>query len=150
MAVNSDNQGIEEEIIEMEYDILVVFGAGVVLVIAGLIWLKKIKGRKTVCTSSCTGKVERVNTSVSRDDDGDTVMYSPVFSYEVNGTAYTHESSVKSSGTKYSRGDAVTIFYNPEAPDQCYVKGNTNIFAVAVILGMGVLAIVMAVINIFD
>ncbi|NYB73655.1 DUF3592 domain-containing protein [Sedimentibacter hydroxybenzoicus DSM 7310] len=135
----------------MEYDILVVFGAGVVLVIAGLIWLKKIKGRKTVCTSSCTGKVERVNTSVSRDDDGDTVMYSPVFSYEVNGTAYTHESSIKSSDTKYRRGEAVTIFYNPEAPAQCYVKGNNdNVFLAFVILGMGVLAIVMAAINFFD
>lgn len=119
---------------------LISIGIVVLFAIGSLMWIK------LAYPSRCKGKVERINKSIQRDKGGDTMMYSPVFSYDVNGTNYTHESSTSSGYCKYKAGDRVTVFYNPKNPNKYYVEGDKyNIFMDVAVLVMGVLIIAIGV-----
>lgn len=123
---------------------LIVIGIGVLLIICGFTWLKKIKGKKLICTSSCEGEIAGISKSIKSDEAGDTMMYSPVFNYNVEGVSYTKESTISSSRCKYNKGDKIMVFYNPQNPDQYYVKGNnSNIFMAVVVLFVGIVMIII-------
>ena len=130
---------------------LIIFGSGILFVILGLFWLIRIKGHKSVCTSNCEGEVKRIDKKIKTEEDEDTIMYTPVFGYDVNGISYVYSPSSSSSYCKYKVGNKVRVFYNPENPNQCYVKGNNvNLFAAFVVLIMGVILVVFGLLDIFS
>ncbi len=91
--------------------IMIAFGLFVALVLAG----KQEKLQKR-CTGETTGKI--VSVSVHYDSDNN-AEYSYRIEYEVNGKKITDESETSRS---VSEGETYTVMYDPDKPDDHYVK----------------------------
>lgn len=126
---------------------LMFIAIGVVMIIIGLIWMKKIKDHKSSCTSSCEGIVARIDKQIQHDDGKDTMMYTPVFTYSVNGNTYTNSTPGSSSYCKHKTGDKVKVFYNPDDPNKFYVKGDGHAIIAGAFLFMGIVFVVAVLLN---
>ena len=114
--------------------------SGVVLIVAGVVWLVKIRAYKSSCTSVIEGTVVKIEGEEQTDDNGkEIVYYSAVFGYEVDGKSYNVREKSKSSYCRYKPGDKVKIFYNPEDPNKIYVKGSVlNTFIACALIAVGI------------
>ena len=113
------------------------------LVILGLIYISSIVRLKSMDSTVTSTSVE-VRSYV--DDEGST-MYSPVYSYEVNGENYTCGSN--SSSSIYPGTDNKTVYYDSKNPSNCmteYSKSSNNIMLLFMLIP--IIFIVVAVVNI--
>lgn len=78
-------------------------------------------GNKSKCTEAVsavvTENVESISNSAKR---GRRVTYAPRFEYVYNGETYSYLSKVSTSPAEYSVGAEVTIYVNPNAPQEVY------------------------------
>ena len=118
--------------------------SGVALIIAGIVWLIKIRAHKSSCTSGIEATVVKIDREEQRDDKGEEVIYySAVFGYEVEGKSYNVKESGKSSHSRYKPGDKVKLFYNPEDPNKFYIKGSVlNTIVAFALIAAGVALII--------
>ena len=89
----------------------------------GMVYISSVKKAKSLDSTLTSTSVE-VKSYIS--DEGNT-MYSPVYTYEVNGKTYKCEST--SSSSIYPNNDNKTVYYDSKNPSNCMTKysksGNT-------------------------
>jgi len=119
--------------------------------IGAALWRKNGKMKKA-CTAQTEGAVCDVEQEIdySTDDDGHTratKMYYPVFTYLANGGTYVNRSATGRSSTKLQVGMNVTVFYNPDNPDQYYVaEDKASASAGAVFCIFGAAAVIIGIV----
>lgn len=95
----------------------------IMLIIMGWVYISSVKKAKRLDSTVTSTSVE-VKSYIS--DEGNT-MYSPVYTYEVNGKTYKCEST--SSSSIYPSNDNKTVYYDSKNPSNCMTKysksGNT-------------------------
>ena len=93
------------------------------LIIMRWVYISSVKKAKRLDSTVTSTSVE-VKSYIS--DEGNT-MYSPVYTYEVNGKTYKCEST--SSSSIYPSNDNKTVYYDSKNPSNCMTKysksGNT-------------------------
>lgn len=87
------------------------------------------------------GEVVEYSESYSTSDNGGrTLMYAPIFRYEVDGQEYAHTSDMSSSRRDYKLGQRVKLLYAPGKPDAVQLDNPVHTFMVPGILTfMGVI-----------
>ncbi|MCL2804772.1 MAG: DUF3592 domain-containing protein [Treponema sp.] len=119
---------------------LLVFG--LVFFAVGFFGIKSNKRLIKVCTSLTTGEVVEIQRRRS-GGKRPTTMYYPVFSYTAKGVEYTNCSTTGMSTCKFTEGQKVTMYVNPDNPDEFYVEkyGISNgFYAVFLVIGLLVMA----------
>ena len=107
----------EDAIIGMIF-MMVLGGIGFLI---GFFGLRSKRRRKALCPSKTTGVIFSVHKQ--RHQAKPQYFYFPEFSYTVNGISYNKRSDVGTSTPwKYSVGKELDVFYNPNNPDEHYVK----------------------------
>lgn len=101
-----------------------IFLVGIImLIIMGWVYISSVKKAKRLDSTVTSTSVE-VKSYIS--DEGNT-MYSPVYTYEVNGKTYKCEST--SSSSIYPSNDNKTVYYDSKNSSNCMTKysksGNT-------------------------
>ncbi len=104
-----------------------------------------------ICTRQTQGLVcdvvRDVSESGSGDDRSTSVMFYPVFQYEVDGRVVTKKSSIGTGRPRFSQGDAVTVFYNPDKVEQHYIKEDRSSSRAGIVFAAaGALIIVLALV----
>ncbi len=103
-------------------------------IMCGIIIFKNMEKNKSVCTSKTLGKVIDIE-----EDTREMIAYNPVFEYTVGDYKYVKEYTYGSNVIPYKIGQEVEIYYNPNKPDQYYVKGDTlykRVAKIAVLIGI--------------
>lgn len=120
----------------MDWNIFIAFWGlfGLFWIMCGIIIFKNMEKKKRVCTSKTSGKVIDIE-----EDTREMIAYSPVFEYTVGDHKYVKEYTYGSNVIPYKIGQEVEIYYNPNKPDQYYVKGDTlykRVTKIAVLIGI--------------
>lgn len=102
---------------------------GIALIVAGIVWLVSIEGFKKNAIET-EGTITRIDITTNSEDED---QYSAVVEFTVDGITYTGSVGY-TAGMK--EGDAVTIYYNPNDP-QDFQDNSNSIVAVVVFLGLG-------------
>ena len=104
---------------------LLIFGSvGFIFLIVGLIITNSRKKKEIKCTSQTTGIVKDIVRHRSYSNGTYSSTLHPVFEYTIGNQTFVKESSYGSSFTKYSIGQEVEIFYNPQNYHEYYVPGD--------------------------
>jgi hypothetical protein len=103
----------------MIYVIPVVSAIFVIVGIVGIILQIMLKKR---CNESVDAEV--VDIVVRNDSDGSSTC-SPVFGYEYGGTYYKRRTRFFSTSSRFSVGDHVTLFIDPNKPERFYCPKET-------------------------
>ena len=112
-------------------------------IIGVILLIKEILKRKK-CTVSTKGVVVDISREVSNDSDGNrSITLYPIFEYNVSGEKYVQKSKNGSNFCKYHIGQEVEILYNPDKPENYYVKNSFG----SIIIGVGF--IILGIIFIF-
>lgn len=120
-------------------------GFGLIFLLIG-IFIGSIYASKVKRCSACTiGTVAEIVQGYFKDDDHRWQRgYRPVFEYYVNGQLFQCISKTMVNSIKLTSGQSVTIYYNPEKPQQYYVKEyiySNLIGKVFVAVGLGIMII---------
>lgn len=123
---------------------------GIVFFIIGIVKLNNIKKKEINCTSTTYGKVIDIVRSQSYDGDSGSSCLHPVFEYKIGELKFIKQSVYGSYRSKYTIGEDVKIYYNPENYDEYYIAGDSlpKIWAtITTIMGIGaiMIAIVFAI-----
>lgn len=104
----------------------------------------------------CTLEVNAIISDIlSKDerhenDDGHvsySTVYTPVYSYNVDGQLYTTHSNTYSSNIRYRRGQTIQIFCDPDDPETFYAPNDTtNTILTVVFCGLGGLFAIIAIV----
>ena len=90
---------------------------------------------QTQLKNRCTLEVNAIISDIlSKDerhenDDGHvtySTVYTPVYSYNVDGQLYTTHSNTYSSNIRYRRGQTIQIFCDPDDPETFYAPNDTT------------------------
>ncbi len=81
------------------------------------------------------GKVIDYRSHISSHDNGSTMLYSPVFSYEFNGKTFTYFSTTSSSDKDYTVGEVIEILVDPDDPENVLVNSFMEKWFLSVLLG---------------
>jgi len=94
----------------------------VIFTVMGINTLNRRSYLTKVCTEQAVGIVYdfKVSGAVIDDEDGyqDYRTYMPLFEYEVNGVVYTLESDFGTKEKRFKIGQEITVYYNPENPEE--------------------------------
>ena len=91
---------------------------GLIFLIIGIVMRHRILDRQTRCTYQTVGTVVDLVEHTRRSSDGHTsTTIHPVISYYVNGSEYVQKSSYGSSPSPYETGQAVSLLYDPQKPE---------------------------------
>ena len=81
-----------------------------------------------VCTATTTGTVTELSTSENDDE----ITYYSTVEFEIDGKKYKQETSNSNEVTK---GQEVTVFYDPDDHDSYYIKGVSNKSFMMIVVG---------------
>ena len=106
---------------------------------------------QTQLKNRCTLEVNAIISDERHEDDDGHVSYStvytPVYSYNVDGQLYTTHSNTYSSNTRYRRGQTIQIFCDPDDPETFYAPNDTtNTILTVVFCGLGGLFAIIAIV----
>ena len=100
----------------MVYIFLAVLLLGVLFLIIGLIGLFSEHSKKGFIET--VGKVEGIEKTINTKRGSSSIyLYSPIITFEINGTSYAAPPCFSAGDSKLRIGDKVEIYYNPENPD---------------------------------
>lgn len=105
---------------------------------------------KNKCTLEVSAVVSDILSKESRHEDDDgyttyTTVYSPVYTYYVDGEIYTSHNDTYSSNYNYRRGQTVQLFCDPDDPETFYApEDSTSTILTVVFCGIGGLFVVIA------
>jgi hypothetical protein len=96
---------------------------GVVLIITGNMMQREQEHLQQVCTANTEGFVFGFTVIGEIINDEDYRQYKPIFQYEAGGRIYIkeHEFSKEEDKLPFIKGQTVTIWYNPDNPDEYYL-----------------------------
>ena len=111
---------------------------GLILILAGVLMICFRSGNYL----ETAGKVTAVSERIETDEGSDKTVYDVRFTYEVDGKTYENEFT--GLAKKYTAGDEIKVFYNPEDPGKT-TNGKIPDFVGPVLLGAGALAAVFGI-----
>lgn len=95
---------------------------GIIFLVVGIVMISNWKKKEVNCTAVTSGKVIDIAKHESNDmDNGYTVSWYPVFEYNIGEQKFRKESAYGESRSKYTIGQNVEIYYNPENYNEYYV-----------------------------
>lgn len=120
-------------------------GVGVLFFLFGTI-LSIMFGKNSSCTEEVTAVVVEMVEHKPRGSAGTMKRrstYSPVFEYELGGKQYSYASKVSSYPPEFSEGERVTIWVNPNDPNEIYYKPSAALVLMSILFRFlgGVLAV---------
>lgn len=124
---------------------------GILVFILGFFMRKKYKNRVQMCTAQTDGVVSNIVRKITTDTDENgkikkSYVYYPDFTYTVDGTRITMTASGRSH-TGFKKGQAVTIFYNPNNVEEYYVpQDKSTAWSGFIIMAVGVVFFVVSLI----
>ena len=118
---------------------LIPFVVGLFFVgLGGFFWWRGKKLRQE-CTAQTAGVVSDVGHTVTYKKGKRRNQYRTTFTYSVDDVEYVKQSSTTTSTQKFSEGQNVTVFYDPNKPQRYYVLEEGRAVAlilVAIIMGV--------------
>lgn len=95
---------------------------GLIFFIVGGAFKGSTKKLKENCTEITTGIITDYESKKQKDSDGnyDTYYY-PIYEYEIDGTPYTHVSSLGTNTKPIQEGSSVEVHYNPNDKSECFI-----------------------------
>ena len=122
--------------------------SALVIFLIGFFLRRRYKKLTQVCVAQTSGIVSDFARTENIDTDRDNrqkrrkrYVYYPVFVYTVDGKEITKTSSSGSSNKRFTKGQAVTVCYNPDNVEQYYVledktaaRGGLYVMAFGVLL----------------
>lgn len=103
------------------------FVGAVVFIIIGIVFGILIPGIFTRKQARCTYETTAVVIDIDVDNDGDSTLYAPVYSFTINGSEETSTASVHTN-VRPEIGDEKTIFVNPDDPSEIYDPKSDGMF----------------------
>jgi len=79
--------------------------------------------RKLTCTQKTIAEVVNLEMTRSHSSSSGSYVYTPIFSYNVNGEQIVVRHGIAQSSSPYQIGDILTLFYNPSKPESYYIGG---------------------------
>ncbi len=131
---------------------LVFMLVGVIFLAVGIGFAIHQTQLKNRCTHEVNAVVSDVLSKEERheNDDGHvsySTVYTPVYSYNVDGQFYTTHSNTYSSNSSYRRGQTIQIFCDPNDPETFYAPNDTtNTILTVVFSGLGGLFTIIAIV----
>ncbi|MGN1457006.1 MAG: DUF3592 domain-containing protein [Acutalibacteraceae bacterium] len=113
---------------------------GVCLTVVPIV--KQIKDKKR-CTVSVVAEIVDFKTRISRDEDGTSRTYAPVYKYYYSGREYTQGSDLYTNQSMVT-GIKTEIFINPSDPGDIYEPKRSASFRI-IMSAMGILFLVMGI-----
>ena len=109
------------------------------------LWWSENKKRKE-CTVKVDGVVKNAEKWITKKKGKKRKRFCPIFTYRSEeGVEYVRQSNTTSSKPKFSDGQSVTIFYDPNKPERFYVLEEGKAIAITVMLvGFGVMFMLLA------
>lgn len=122
---------------------------GAIFLIIGIAMFNNRKKKERNCTLMTHGKVTDMVRRKSYNRDGEyTLSWYPVVEYNVGELKFTKESPYGSYQPKYTIGQDIEVYYNPEDYDEYYIAGDTLPKTLATIFTVvGIVAISIAIIS---
>ena len=118
---------------------------GVIFFIIGIAILTNWKKKEINCTSKTYGKVtDIVGRQYYDRDDGYSTSWYPVIEYNVGELKFIKESPYGSSHSKYTIGQDIEVYYNPEDYNEYYIAGDNlpkTLATIFTIVGIGAIII---------
>ena len=132
---------------------LVLFGVGIIFLIAGIIIYNTSTTKIKNCTEPVTATVAEVKEKRERrisDDDLEPDLkkyYYPVFEYTYKGSEYKVESNEGERSSSYKVNDKIELLINPNKPEEFVVKGSKSYLIITIIfLFFGIVPIIAGVV----
>ena len=97
------------------------FVIGLFLIGLGGFFLWNEKRMKQICTAQTTGVIVDEGHRVSYRNGKRKEGYSPTVAYSVEGVEYTQKKNSGRSTRMVSKGQSVTVFYDPTKPKRFYI-----------------------------
>ena len=122
---------------------------GAIFLIIGIAMFNNRKKKERNCTLMTHGKVTDMVRRKSYNRDGEyTLSWYPVVEYNVGELKFTKESPYGSYQPKYTIGQDIEVYYNPEDYDEYYIAGDSLPKTLATIFTVvGIVAIFIAIIS---
>ena len=107
-----------------------------VLILAGILVQLIYLSRKRSCTEQADGVVTGYDEIVNYSDEDKTrtTYYRPICQYGTGANTVTSSGIHKSQRRKFSVGQSVSIFYDPNNESKFYIAGEAHVSALAVVL----------------
>ena len=131
---------------------LVFMLVGVTFLAVGIVFAIHQTQLKNRCTLEVNAIISDILSKDERheNDDGHvsySTVYTPVYSYNVDGQLYTTHSNTYSSNIRYRRGQTIQIFCDPDDPETFYAPNDTtNTILTVVFCGLGGLFAIIAIV----
>ncbi len=97
---------------------------GIALIVATVVFFKDYKHDKANCTEKVKALVVDYEYDPPEDEDEEGT-YRPVIEYKIDGKTY--KKILKNYSKKPSEGNYITIYYNPNNPEEIFFKENTGL-----------------------
>ena len=123
----------------------------IVFIAIGIVFGFVVPGIFDKKEARCTYETTAVVVDIDVDDDGDSTLYAPVYSYTIDGDEVTSVASVHTN-VRPTIGDEKTIFVNPDDHIEIYDPKSDGMFAMIfriigyVLLGCAFIPIIISII----
>ena len=124
--------------------------AGIVLVLIGILSIRKGSQKKKRCTASASAvivEIEKDEDAAGREGTRKKYTYTPIYEFVANGNTVRKSGDIYSHNKKeFSVGDTATVYYNPDKPEEFLVNGKSGGkgFGIALMLfGLVIIAIAL-------
>jgi len=121
---------------------------GFAIIAGGMMELTAKNKLRRELTSKTDGVIISYIEDYSYDSEGDRqIDFYPIFTYTVDGQKYECTSSTRYGSVEV--GKSVVVFYDPDNPDRCYLKGENKTFLQFFTIGAGVVVAIIGVRSFF-
>ena len=122
--------------------------AGIVIVLIGILSIRKGSQKKKRCTASASAiivEVEKDDDEAGREGTRKKYTYTPIYEFVADGNTVRKSGGIYSHNKKeFSVGDTAEVKYNPDKPEEFLVNGKSGGkgFGIALMLfGLVIIAI---------
>ncbi len=121
---------------------------GIIFCGVGIIFSVSQKNKKKDCTQPVSAIIVEIKRShYTSMDKRETSAWFPVYEYYVNGNKFRKTSNIGGSENAFSVGQKLTLYLNPENPEQFYCPSDAGDFLSKLFIGLGIFLLLVAVIT---
>lgn len=101
--------------------LLVFWGLAIIMRVCFKRSMAKIEKRKAACAGQTTAVVQDIKRVRVRVSDDYSDAFYPVYEFYINGERVVQQSDFSINPRKIQKGQHVTLYYNPDSPDEIFV-----------------------------